>query len=492
MVDEMRTPLQYLPKLLLSFWIIWLVHPYLRLLPGTDAGLFSAVAMEMLHGQQLYAQVFESKPPLVFLLNALSLSTGFGYHAIRITELFILLGLGHLYLNRLSTYFKQSAPAFLSAVLLFGLLLKPELYSKGNQTEFYASFCLITGWALLLSPKDHRSHIELLIAGISFSFAIWFREFFAPASLLSLLYFSLRSKNAARSLLWVGFAIPFILFAIWMSLSAGWPSYLQYLQYQMNYGQYATNSVTNGANHLGWTLRMYRELLFDRHWWPLLLCMLLMVTGFLPHWNRKHQFLPALASVLSLLQFFILSRSGYHFGHYYYLALWPMILMIIPWLKFAAEKHHLPKWLMWLAALICVFMLKPWRPATDILKGGLKGYAADNITLYLQQNKSATDRLCVLKTDAGHYYADTDMHSALMFPVPVFHYFSIPMAGHSPEHTASQQLQMLKKSPPTFIISGGKPGLFLQRSEGLEWFHQNYNLILNNNNGNFLYQLQKD
>lgn len=486
----MRRLLDAIPYFILFLWILWLIHPYLRMHPGTDAGIFSAVAMEMLNGHQLYAEVFESKPPAIFLLNALSLLIGREYHAIRITELLLLLGSAVLLLSRFRIYLKNIWAGLCLAFIFFGFLLQPELYSKGNQTELYATLCLLNGFALLI--PQNRNALTTFSGGFFLALSPWFREFFAPAALITLVYFFYINPRRERIRLSSGFALPFLLFALWMTFSQGWTSWFDYLQYQFSYGSHAQESYLHEYSSLEWTLRMYRELLFNHYWWPMAVALLLLLAGFVPALNRKLKGLPVLASVLSMLQFAILSQSGYHFGHYYYLAIFPWILCLLWFFKSTVFILPKPNFFFLLIAIFSVLMLKPSRPMSDLFKGGLKGYTPDAITIYLRQHKSPADRLYCDRASAGHYYADTYMHSGLKFPLPIYHYFSLPMSGHHPEYTASQQLRKMQQQPPRFVIMGKELSLFLQRAFGVEWFQEHYQLILQTADHTQLYEYRRN
>ena len=65
-----------LTAILLSFLIAILflpVSPMLQKTPPRDSGIFLYVASEMLEGKVLYQQIWDHKPPVVFLINALGL-----------------------------------------------------------------------------------------------------------------------------------------------------------------------------------------------------------------------------------------------------------------------------------------------------------------------------------------------------------------------------------------------------------------------------------
>lgn len=476
----------------LFLWIIWLMKPGLQKEPGTDAGIFSAVAIELLHGQRLYVDVFESKPPLIFLLNALSLSSGLGYHAIRVFEMMILFGSGLLMLTKLNNWFKSLFPAFVASILFYGLILSSDLYSKGNQTELYAVICLASAHMLTLPNVNDRNN-RFFIAGILFALSIGFREFFAPAVALLMAYALYTIHHPQKFRLLLGFITPFILIALWFSLREIWPGYVDYLSYQLSYKSFANDSYQAEASPMLFTLRMYRELLCDGNWITFGFLIAMWLVCFLPGPNKRLRFLPLILGILQLAQFFILSRSGYHFGHYYQLAVFPIFgSFLVAW--HAVQRVKAPqKIILWGAmSLLVVWLVKPDRPLSDVFKGGLKGHSTNNISRHLQKEASDDDLLYVDVPSAGYYYSDNHLHSALRIPLPVYHYFSIPMFGNGPEKNAELQFQQMRTHPPRFIIRDSSYSLFIHRAQAISWLESHYKAIIRADNGHVLLEYDKN
>ena len=131
---------------------------------GPDSGMFAYGAQEVLSGRILYRDVWDSKPPGVFYLDALALLLGGG-------SPWAIWWLGILWVSLISTAFLlivarliDRGSAFLGSLVFLLTLLYPGYYTGGNLTEIYALLpqILVIG----LTAAYFRSRKRLSLVGI--------------------------------------------------------------------------------------------------------------------------------------------------------------------------------------------------------------------------------------------------------------------------------------------------------------------------------------
>ncbi len=98
--------------------------------------MFAYIGWRLLHGEMPYVQVWDHKPPVIFLIDALGLALGGGsWWGIWALEL-VFTGLAAAFCLRILRRAFGDAPAYVG-VALFLLTLRILLYG-GNFTEEYA------------------------------------------------------------------------------------------------------------------------------------------------------------------------------------------------------------------------------------------------------------------------------------------------------------------------------------------------------------------
>jgi hypothetical protein len=191
-------------------------------LPKIDSGTFEYIVQQILRHKLPYRDVWDSKPPAIFYVNALGLWIGkgsrWGIFAIEFASLFIATGLAFWFLKK-----QWGLPAawFGTFTWLYGL---SNTIQGGNLTEEYPlvfhflAFILLT--ALFWHPK--RRCLQFLL-GLSFSVSFLFRpnnsmvEFSAVLAYIVILVLKKRSKDLMSGLLFLGsgVAIPLAFVAIY-------------------------------------------------------------------------------------------------------------------------------------------------------------------------------------------------------------------------------------------------------------------------------------
>lgn len=187
--------------------VFYLSLPVLR-----DSDIYFAMGRGWLNRIALYRDLFEIKPPLIFLLAALSLiATGTNTLFTILLLLFLgllgpVLALFSYFTLRGSDHRTQWVAVALSLLLGLTIAVQALDRSLGLEPEGFALFFAIVPALCLSVPVRHRWMVALdLLAGLSLGIAAMLKEPFGPAGLLALLVF-IRSKHDFVRLLRIGLA----------------------------------------------------------------------------------------------------------------------------------------------------------------------------------------------------------------------------------------------------------------------------------------------
>jgi hypothetical protein len=176
-------PARYYPLALIAFCTLWRIPgladpPWLN-----DEGVYASVGRALLHGEKLYRQVWENKPPGIYLLNAAAEQAAGASHAIAAIRFLALaasvVALGAVYC--LVAGRRGSGPALL-AVAFTGIGLDlPLIDGTEANAEIFVAAASACGMALVwsvLTNQDQRERLSrsprllLVLAGIAFGVSI--------------------------------------------------------------------------------------------------------------------------------------------------------------------------------------------------------------------------------------------------------------------------------------------------------------------------------
>jgi len=164
-----------------------------------DLATYAVTAHEMLHGLWLYAEVWDIKPPGIFLLYAaVEWLAGYGF-----TQLFVLSALGAI-LTLLGIYRAGRAmggdvgglwAAGLWAVISADLLL----HANRPNTELFINAALVWAFALLVEARQALPWRNVVLIGICFAVASMFKQVAVfAAGFLMVMHFFARSQDTSR------------------------------------------------------------------------------------------------------------------------------------------------------------------------------------------------------------------------------------------------------------------------------------------------------
>jgi hypothetical protein len=201
--------------LVLSLGVLSQADP-LQTFPSLDSGYYLYIGQQILQGKTPYLDLWESKPPGIFYINALGLFLGRGTRwGIWVLELFSLLGsvgLGFYLLHRRYGFF----PALFGSIAwLWGI---QGVLQGGNLTEEYAlpfNFAAVLLFMLAIQSPDKRLYPFLI--GITFAFSFLLRANntgVQTALVLAWMVFAVMQREfrpLAFRLLWSGLGVLLVL-----------------------------------------------------------------------------------------------------------------------------------------------------------------------------------------------------------------------------------------------------------------------------------------
>ncbi len=245
-----RFPASLAPAALIAFCTIWRIPgladpPWLN-----DEGVYASVGRALLHGERLYRQIWENKPPAIYLVNAAAEQVGGAVHVITTMRLLALVAsvVALTAIYRLMSARRGPTLALLAVVLAGIGLDLPLIDGTEANAEIFVAAASAVGMALVWHALDVRLHSpghslaansSLLLAGIAFGVSILFKlpagADALAAALVVLFYDSPPADTAVNGLppddakhlgvavarlglLSVGAAIPLSAIAVWLAV----------------------------------------------------------------------------------------------------------------------------------------------------------------------------------------------------------------------------------------------------------------------------------
>jgi len=182
---------------------------------GSDSGMFAYVGVRILEGELPYRDVFDTKPPGVFYVNALALFLGG-------RTPWAIWGLGVLWITlaTLILFFTLRAcsrllPAVTATAVFVLTVHHPSYYQGGNLTEVYALLPQVLVLAVAMSYFKRRRAVTLLLAGALTALAILFKPTY---SALGLALLAVTSGEALLGRQWKEAAVRIAAFGTGMAL----------------------------------------------------------------------------------------------------------------------------------------------------------------------------------------------------------------------------------------------------------------------------------
>lgn len=135
----------------------------------SDVLMYLTVGRGILNGKKMYIDLFESKPPFIFLLSALSLWNG-GTFLMRVVQALNLLSLPVAF----GWFFRKDKIRMMTGILFGGLLaLWCERSSGGLQTEIFGILPVVLYVLNIQFPSTNK---RMILSGFCIAFAVMVKE----------------------------------------------------------------------------------------------------------------------------------------------------------------------------------------------------------------------------------------------------------------------------------------------------------------------------
>jgi len=195
-----------------------------------DEGIYLTLGQAVRQGLTLYREIHDNKPPLIYLLAAISGSL-FWFRTILMVWS---LGTIIVFWRLGRCLFKNKTRPVLIATVLFALLTTwPRLEGNIANAEIFMILPILAGFLLVLCGKKQET-LRFLGAGALFSSAVLFKVTagFDFAALGLLLFFSLSFKNwrtivRQGFLLLAGFSLPLFFFGLYFMIQDAFLPFIQ-------------------------------------------------------------------------------------------------------------------------------------------------------------------------------------------------------------------------------------------------------------------------
>ncbi len=165
-----------------------------------DITTYAVTAHEMVHGRQLYSQVWENKPPGIHLTYALAeLVTGYGYAEI------YLLGVAAAIATLIAVFVAARSLGGNACGLWAGAIwtvLSGDMILQANQpnTEVFINVCVIWAIIFLLGARCGIPHLRAVLVGFLLALASVYKQVIIPcAALLALAHVLFPPAGSRRS-----------------------------------------------------------------------------------------------------------------------------------------------------------------------------------------------------------------------------------------------------------------------------------------------------
>jgi hypothetical protein len=218
---------------------------------GRDQSIYAVVGDGVLHGKMPYRDLWDFKPPGIFLVYALAQSLfGKNMLAPRLLEVAGLCGMVFAFRKLGERLLEQPRAGLVGGALAALVLTELEFWHSG-QPETFGGFAI--AYALVITTGDHgkRRHLGWVAVGLLFGAAFVLKPPLAGGALVCAAYLARqrwhatgRVRDAAVPVLAVGLSslVPIVACALWFWAKGAWPA-LAWTEFQF----------TPGYSSIGWT-----------------------------------------------------------------------------------------------------------------------------------------------------------------------------------------------------------------------------------------------
>ena len=489
----------------------------------TDAGVFAAVTEHVLAGKTLYKDVWDHKPPMIYLINAIPAIAGDGsMPAIRFYERLYAIAGTLAFFFTLRMLFANPWLAFIFSIGLNLHFFNPAVFQGGNITEEYATIFLLMGILfavtgkkysinpLLTSPilgEEYKSdpsennrdplittryaNTVFLVSGFFFSLSVFTKEPYLFSALPWFLYIVFTAgKEWKKSCIrggWftAGAIIPAMLLLGYFTITGIFANWLDIVAYNYHYAAYSRLNKSFAEQLFAHSGIIYTYIIRQTIFFQLCFLLGLASACFMPFVKPLHYF-PWFCLLAFLFDFWSTMISGFEIGHYYLQILPSYLLLSASGLAFSLflfKKISWPVANKYIWGLILVIFCGIDCSALHLYGQRLFSPAGNpptgTITKKILELKKPGDTLWAGSGSNAKFYYETKLLSPTKYIYFYIHLF-LPSYLSTGQEKRDGLTMDLKEHPPRFVILSSED-IRQMRSVGVpelaDWLLANYHRL---------------
>lgn len=443
-----------------------------------DSAYYSAIGYHLEEGVKLYRDIWASKPPGIYTLNAIALGfLGIGQESIWTLQMIVgclQVFVFYRILRKLETSVWLSAAGTL---VYMSVAYFSQLYTGGNFTEEYANLFVLLGVSQAVKWYGDYRNRDLMGAMFFLSISTLFKEpylFTILPWILFLVVTSMQNRDYKNvGLIILALALPYVGLLAFLMFTGSLDAYWKHMVYNMEYARFLQRSLVDKLNST-WISSM--------SFWKYRLTgvpFLLLVGVFgIAATARRQKVIWFVSLMCFVCSWLGTAISGYNFQHYFLQFIGPLILAVtlslqVIWRKvlYVSEQR---KFYIGTGAtillLVCGFLI--YGTSYGQRNTGQENLESKAIKEYIVNHKRETSTLFVEDVTNCGLYIQTQVTSKQTIPVTFFHFFMVP--DKYCDERITHFIKSLKDQPPEFIASGPVDGILTRHSDILKWFTDEY------------------
>jgi hypothetical protein len=454
--------------------------------PFVDSGIYSGCALHLKAGKALYREVFESKGPVIFILNWLALSLGEEtIQSIHIMERVFAIVATLLIFGIFRAVFSSWALAFIFALFLPFFLYNPKVHEGGNLTEEYAVVFVLAMVLLVIVARNMRRSWSLSLTALAGAFgalAVLTKDPFIFSSVAWFAYVAVnRTKcditRCARITAFIlGAMLPALALLVWLTATGAVSDWIDVFSYNKNFAatQPREGTLYEAVRNNYYAMNTYSDLPIMTR----LLMILGLVSAFSSPFRRLSGNLPVFAAMALGFEFVGTMVSAFHLPHYY-MQMAPSYCIVSAcggaFLGYALQAVAIRRSVT-AGMVMILFLMFDAKACVDFV-ARLKIKNAEPrptpIVEYIRAHAKANDTLWIGSAFNSRFYLET----GLLSPTKFFYILDWPLL--STRAATSQQKQEtllaeLWKRPPRFILENSDAIHLFDKTQTRKWITEHY------------------
>lgn len=448
-------------------------------------------------GSVAYRDVWDHKPPVVYIINLIALNIGDGsVDSVHLVErVFAATGVVLLFWLVFWVFGRQ-LPAFICTLFFLLHFYHPKIFDGGNLTEEYGAVMLIGGIMCAFAARKLAGKTSVLMAvfsGLILMLTILIKEPFLFSAVPWFIYVGWPKdgqwKKGLSRLAWMiaGAIIPLAAFVIYLLTNSAMKDWIEVLSYNIAYSD-GTRAGEKFMDILE-GLKMAHKKMIKYTIFIDVAAIVGIIGMFSRRFRAKYKsFYLAVffCAVLSLMATFVATRYS---GHYYLQLIPCYILLSAFGVVFVQEV--LPQKKTWqLISAVCLLLLVFFLDGSEFkiyhkrLKSSSRPARFSMLTKYIQDNSKPDDKIWIPSLGFTHLYMTTGRASPTKWIYILNHLFIDTWSS-----TRQEKLDLLrdeiKSDPPRLILVDSRLSHFLKRNGQnglLDWIKANYKIALKSEN----------